>query len=488
MQTKQVIERWGMFELTLLGPSTGNPYKDVNLQAVFRYNGREQTITGFYDGDGIYKIRFMPNVVGEWTYQTISNASELAGQVGSFTCSEPSAGNHGPVQVKNEQQFVYADGTSYFPFGTTCYAWTHQPEALQQQTLRTLQSSPFNKIRMCIFPKNYSFNKEETVLFPFNGSETDGFDWTTFNPQFFALLEERLLELQQMGIEADLILFHPYDKGRWGFDRMDADTDDFYLKYVLARLGAFRNVWWSLANEYDFMKEKTMADWDRLFLIVRENDPYVHLRSIHNGTKMYDHQSIKFYDHTHPWVTHCSIQHWDVTLAAIWRNQFKKPIVIDECCYEGNVPQRWGNVSGQEMVRRVWDGVTRGAFVTHGETYVHPEDEIWWAKGGSLYGESPERINYLRQILAEAPKNYTVMPHIYDVPTIGIEGEYYLQYYGLHQPLYRTIELPEDATFRIEVIDTWGMNVVSNEEGMSGTCRIKVGGVGDRAVRIVKMK
>ena len=24
--------------------------------------------------------------------------------------------------------------------------------------------------------------------------------------------------LNRLGIEADLILFHPYDKGRWGFD------------------------------------------------------------------------------------------------------------------------------------------------------------------------------------------------------------------------------------------------------------------------------
>lgn len=487
MQTKQRIERWGMFEVELQGTAKGNPYKEIKLQAVFRYNQQEQLITGFYDGQGVYKIRFMPTTVGEWTFTTISNDTALNDKVGSFDCIAPSIDNHGPVQVKNEQQFSYADGTPYYPFGTTCYVWTHQVESLQEQTLQTLATAPFNKIRMCLFPKNYSFNKDETLLFPFVGSEAEGFDWTTFNPAFFALFEQRLLELQQLGIEADLILFHPYDQGRWGFDRMDADTDDFYLQYVLARLGAFRNIWWSMANEYDFMEEKTMADWDRLFLLVREHDPYVHLRSIHNGTKMYDHQSIAFYNYTYPWVTHCSIQHWDVTLAAIWREQYKKPIVIDECCYEGNVPQRWGNVSAREMARRVWDGVTRGAYVSHGETYVHPNDEIWWAKGGSLYGESAARIAYLRQLIEDAPANYTALPQIYDVPTIGVEGEYYLQYYGLHQPLYRTIELPEDAVYRIEVIDTWEMKVVTVEERVSGTCRITVGGVEDRAVKIVKI-
>ena len=33
-----------------------------------------------------------------------------------------------------------------------------------------------------------------------------------------------------------------------------AAVDDRYLRYVVARLAAYRNVWWSLANEYDFRK------------------------------------------------------------------------------------------------------------------------------------------------------------------------------------------------------------------------------------------
>jgi hypothetical protein len=39
-----------------------------------------------------------------------------------------------------------------------------------------------------------------------------------------------------LGIEADLILWHPYD--RWGFAEMGAANDDRYLRYAIARLGA----------------------------------------------------------------------------------------------------------------------------------------------------------------------------------------------------------------------------------------------------------
>lgn len=38
----------------------------------------------------------------------------------------------------------------------------------------------------------------------------------------------------------------------WGFDRMPLEAGVRYLKYLTARMSSFRNIWWSLANEYDF--------------------------------------------------------------------------------------------------------------------------------------------------------------------------------------------------------------------------------------------
>ena len=34
---------------------------------------------------------------------------------------------------------------------------------------------------------------------------------------------------------------------------MTAAQDYRYVAYLAARLAAYRNVWWSLANEYDFL-------------------------------------------------------------------------------------------------------------------------------------------------------------------------------------------------------------------------------------------
>ncbi len=56
-------------------------------------------------------------------------------------------------ETEDEFHFAYEDGTRFQPFGTTCYAWVNQTEAVQEQTLDTLKILLFNKIRMCIFPK-----------------------------------------------------------------------------------------------------------------------------------------------------------------------------------------------------------------------------------------------------------------------------------------------------------------------------------------------
>ena len=84
-----------------------------------------------------------------------------------------------------------------------------------------------------------------------------------------------------------------------------------------------------------------------------------------------------------------------------WREAYGKPVVNDEPEYEGNIIQSWGNITAQELVHRFWITVMRGGYAGHGETYSHPEDLIWWAKGGELRGEAWKRIGFLRDLLEE---------------------------------------------------------------------------------------
>ncbi|MBD2867123.1 DUF5605 domain-containing protein [Paenibacillus arenilitoris] len=475
-------EQWGVYEIELSGPSHGNPMTDVALAAEFRSGDKTVRMAGFYDGDGVFRIRFMPDVQGDWTFRTTSNARSLDGIEGAFRSVEPSPGNHGPLRVKDTFHFAYADGTSYIPVGTTCYAWTHQGDELEEQTLETLKASPFNKLRMCVFPKSYLFNENEPVYYPFEGSLAEGWDYTRPNPAFFRHLEKRIAELGELGIEADLILFHPYD--RWGYSEMPAAADDRYLRYITARLSAYRNVWWSLANEYDLMWSKGEEDWERFAAIVTDNDPAGHLISNHN--------CLSFFDYGKPWVTHCSIQRIDVykTSEATneWREKWNKPIVIDECAYEGDIDQGWGNISGEEMTRRFWEGAVRGGYVGHGETYLNAEQILWWSKGGKLTGTSPERIAFLRGITEESPGGVlNPLPSDWDVPCAGVKDEYYLYYFGFNQPRFRNFNRKPGIRFRVEVIDSWNMTIEKLPGTFEGTFRIELPGKPFMAVRLTKV-
>ena len=477
-QKNETVEQWNIFEVTLNGPSDGNPFMDISLQARFHYKHRDIEVAGFYDGEGIYRIRFMPDTPGLWTYHTQSNHALLDDHTGTFLCHEAtSQNNHGPVSVRASYHFQYADGTAYFPFGTTCYVWTHQGDALEELTLQTLQTAPFNKLRMCIFPKDYDFNHNEPLYHPFAGSMEQGWGFRSFNVLFFQHLEARIAALRDLGIEADIILFHPYD--RWGYATMDAKTDDFYLRYIVARLAAYRNVWWSMANEFDLMDKKTLADWDRFFRIVQEEDPFQHLRSIHNCRG--------FYDHAHPWVTHLSIQHQDIARVSEWRDLYGKPVVIDECSYEGNIQHDWGNITAMEMSNRFWEGMTRGGYIGHGETYMHPQDILWWAKGGILYGESPARIRFLRQFVEEAPHTGLAPLHMGQDLAYALAGEYYQFFFGIHQPSFRLLNLPDDNTFTIDIIDTWEMTITPAPGVYQGQCRVELPGKPYIALRIRKI-
>ncbi len=481
------VEKWKVFEVTLNGTSDGNPFKEVKLSAQFINDVDTISVSGFYNGNGSYKIRFMPKKEGKWAYTTTSNDKKLNNKKGSFACTPALKDNHGPVVVKDTFYFAYADNTPHHSFGTTCYGWVHQGDSLADLTLKTLSKGYFNKMRMCIFPKSYDWNNNEPQYYPFEGQPLKNWDYSRLNPAFFQNIEKRIQQLDLLGIEADLIVFHPYD--RWGFSSLSRETEEMYIDYIIARFAAYKNVWWSMANEWDFMDAKKLSDWDFYVEQFAKRDPFHHLLGIHNG--------VKFYDHTNPYITHASIQNEETQRAKEFRIKYKKPVVFDECRYEGNIPWSWGNLTAQSLVEKFWRGVTNGGYVGHGETYVtenpiklpnESPDVLWWSKGGILRGESPERIKFLRGILEAAPAEMKPIPLFTWMPfsCIGIEGNYYLGYLNDAQPRSIVVDLPKNAQFKVEVIDTWNMTITPLSQKFSGRSLIELPAKPYMAVRITK--
>src|SRR3546814_8191194 len=117
-----------------------------------------------------------------------------------------------PVRVTGDGfHFAHADGTPFRQIGTTAYSWALQSDAKCAETLATLKRAPFNKMRMLVFP-----NVQSVATDPFARTGTGPRDWdpARFDPAYFRRFEDRIVRLGELGIEADVILFHPYDKAR----------------------------------------------------------------------------------------------------------------------------------------------------------------------------------------------------------------------------------------------------------------------------------
>ena len=272
-------------------------------------------------------------------------------------------------------------------------------------------------------------------------------------------MECRLQDLQKLGIEADIIQFHPYD--HWGFAKMDQAHDEAYIRYVAARFSAFRNVWWTMANEYNIFDSRipnvgpdVIKNWDRLFQTLQAADPYGHLRGMHNAGP--------WYDDTKPWITHVVAQEdWRLPHMVAKGRAYGKPVVIDEYGYEGNTGEVWGDLTGREVMDRHWQISMAGGYASHGETYVHPGGLLWWAIGGELAGESPARLKFLKEIMTVAPfQELTPDPTaVMGGQALALAGQYYLFYFSKPNADPVQIRVDGSAPFNVDLIDPWQMKI-----------------------------
>lgn len=507
------MKQYETFELRFGGEVLPDAWAQIDLTATFSCAQESLTVKGFYDGEsgghGVYVVRFLPQYAGVYRYQ-VNGAVTAEGEI---VCEAASSEAHGLVCAVGTH-FAFADGTPYIPFGTTVYALISQDDALVEQTLQSLAAAPFNKLRLCVFPKDYDYNHNEPPLYAFARREDGSWDTSRPSVAFYQRLERILRRIAAMGIQLDLILFHPYD--RWGFAAMPQADNFRYLDYLLRRLSAMPEIWWSLANEYDLcMPQKTLADWESLEAFVASRDPYHHLLSCHN--------CFCFWDFKRKDVTHASIQTRALTEIPRYLREYGKPVVIDECCYEGDLPHIWGSISGQEMVRRFWQCYVGGGACTHGETFLSPDDVLWWARGGVLKGESPKRIAFLRGILEELPGFLSPLESVWEEAERQDEaqrpdwirpflaslsrmappdrhmllcGEHlwaahcaedaYLWYYGQQTAREQIIKLPPAHRYRVEALDTWNMTREVLQTGVSGRVVLTLPGREDMALLAVR--
>lgn len=481
------VEKWETYEQSFDGPSSGNPYQDTDFSTIFTHDsGTKRTANGFYDGSGVYRLRFMPDLIGEWTFETDSNASELDGITGSFTAGEPTGDNRGPVVVdpENRYHFTYADGTRFYPFGTTCYGMAQVESKKLKTTLDALDTYgsyqgvlPFNKVRLSAIPHRPTSN-----LDPNNDDFRDERDETVYkdnntkdavNPDWFKLVDRVVEELLARGIQADLILFHLYAHLPPG-EFTDADADKL-TEYMVSRYGAYRNVWWCLSNEWGG-SDWDQRRWNEVGRLVRTTEHYCHLASNHTFP-------CNDFSWESDWVTHIAAQRTvsecsDPSVIREERSTYGKAYINDEYHYEGDHGFNF-ETSPKKAAMGHWRSVLGGAYGTHGETH----DQQFFRGGGPMHAKSTERIAFLRWIFNQSPSDKGLEPLTDDLHGTSKGDEYFLYYYDMNEPTSKSYDMPESETYQVDVIDTWNMTITEKGEH-SGSFTISLPGRKYMAVRM----
>ena len=68
------VEKWDVLEVTVEGHSDKNPFVDYEIQGIFTGKHETVTVDGFYDGEGVYKVRYMPSFVELYTFEVTGSA------------------------------------------------------------------------------------------------------------------------------------------------------------------------------------------------------------------------------------------------------------------------------------------------------------------------------------------------------------------------------------------------------------------------------
>ncbi|ROR72419.1 DUF4038 domain-containing protein [Bogoriella caseilytica] len=454
----------GVHELSFTGPP--QPADPAPLTVTFTQDGTGREILGFWDGGRNYLARFSPSSAGTWRWRTRSEEPALDGLSGEIEAAEPAG--PGPVQVVDTYHFAHADGTPFRPVGTTVYNWIHQEPELRSRTLEAVSDAGFNKLRFMVFPQGGGYVEHVPELMPFERDSAGRWDTSRPVSAYFRQLDDAVMSLAGRGVVADVLLLSAYSAD-FGLDALTEEEDATYLRYVVARLGAYPNVWWSLCNEFDILG-RPVQRWDRLGELLARIDGHQRLRSIHNW--------VEFFDHNRPWVTHASIQDGasvaEPGRASAYRDAYLKPIVLDEIKYEGDVPLRWGHLSARELVHRFWVATVSGCYASHGESFVKANGSLHMVDGGPFRGMSPARLDFLRRILDALHIAGLDPIDKWDDPeyVAGQARRQYVRYFGRSAPATWTFRLPQGHhgerlevgdQFQVDIIDTWNMTVLPVE-------------------------
>lgn len=331
------VAQWEIFDWELkCNKPVANPFLDIEIQARFTCGDTCYDVDGFYDGDNIWRVRFAPPQQGVWHGETYANAAELHGQQTEFVSVEPiSRGGlcihpdypHWFFRQDGKAQWVVNDG--WYPHPLFEFRLDFEaldfPKPTEEDMRLYLEVLGQHKVNMTIevdqlYARQTSL-EDDSFNWPWKVTDarTNHIDRDFFNLEYYRRMERTLQCAKDNGVFYGFeVLFdnsvfrsrewgnHPLNVRNGGWLEGDAqgtgwgsifDLNDVthvtyirrYIRYTVARLAAYWNLYWALGAESGNLSKvpgrecpaERIADWYSYWGdYIERKDPYKRLQAI----------------------------------------------------------------------------------------------------------------------------------------------------------------------------------------------------------------
>lgn len=354
-QNLVVVPKWDKYECVLTSSvKYTNPVQQATLTATFTSPlGEKHTVYGFWDGADKWKIRFMPDTAGKWTFTTDcsdkSNAG-LHGKSGAFICTAPKKNNrfttHGAIKIsRNHRYLEHQDGTPFFwladtawngPLMSTDEEWNHY--------LQTRANQKFTAVQWVATQWRAAPDGDINGRLAYTGKEK-----IQINPEFFQRLDKKVDEMNRAGLLSVPVLLWAIEGGSQpqinpGVS-LPEDQAIILARYMVARWQA-NHIVWILNGDGNYTGKKA-EKWQRIGRAVFENITHAPV-TMHPGGKIWilnDFINEKWYDICGYQSAHNEREDnlkWILfgPPSTDWKKQPYRPFISLEAPYENHIGEK----------------------------------------------------------------------------------------------------------------------------------------------------
>lgn len=371
----ETLRQWQMVELEFLSEKSHTTPNEVELTATFSGpDGQNIVVPGFWDGGKIWKIRFTPNLAGQWMYATKASDLEdtgLQSRVGAFLVHPAVEDNalyaHGGFLYvsENKRYLTYSDGAPFFWLGDT---WWFCPSRFcpLSESAETTYGSMFKKlvdtrkkqgytvIQMAFADIRYSL---PALYHPKKWDHRYLKFWKEFDDHVKYANDAGLVLAIALGFQNSL--------------RKDKlENLKHVWRYMIARYGAYP-VTWLVAAEYNLDNdEDSVKKIIELGAYIKKIDPYKRALSLHPW--VYNLEKRQAWQEG--WYDYIMLQggHGDIPPVKVYLDAYnrveKKPILESECSYEGI-----GSIKADRVRLVAYRAIQSGSF-----GYTYGSHGLWY--------------------------------------------------------------------------------------------------------------